>query len=1058
MTNLTSRIHIGQRVIAALFCLSTLAFGQADANKGQIAGSVYDINKALVPGAKIRIKNANTGFTRELTSGSEGQFRAIQLDPGTYELVADAPGFAPATINGIILTVGSVVSVDVNLQVQATTTTVEVASGLLSEVSPAPSSTVNSTAITNLPINGRRFQDFAVLTPTVQANDGTRGQLSFAGQRAIYSNIMLDGADYNQPFFGGIRGGERSNFILTVPQSAIQEFQVVASGYTAEYGRSTGGIMNTITKTGGNDIHGEAFYQNRNRKFSAQSPIPVLDPLDFTADINIRRKLRVTPSETLQQYGGAAGGPAIKNRLFWFGAFEGQKADIPRKSVFPQLANITASPLTQPVLDFFRAEQKDFVQDNRAVALLGRMDYQFAKGHRLTTRYTFSDSSENNAVTVGGATNPFSQFALSNEGTEKDRVHNGTMQYTHLISPSMVNDVKFSGSYEIRPRIANSATPSVSNFIGAFGARNFLPTTQDDKRWQLTDSLSFLTGKHSLKFGVDYSRLSTVQTFGFNQFGTFNTNIANAQITAERLGGNGTNGANRFEGLPTAPGVTPLAPSIYVRQIGDLVADYGLQQLAFFAQDSFRVNSKLTLDFGLRWEGQYNPTPATTNTTLVTRVANGAYQLGSKLDPTVMKDVKNQIMPRFGFAWTPISGSHRTVVRGHTGIFYGASPMIIFSGGTNNFRSTPGDVSIQIGGDTTRPSIYSVFNQVGVNLNSSPLSALPIIPVETVQRAASLWLGGGTLDPFAGAALTLNAADFTNPRSVQAGLGVDTEVFKNFVAGVQLNYVNTVHLLRNRNYNLGAPIIGATDQSLRPSFTGRQRIGVASLSTITVRESSARGMYRAMTLNAQYRLQKLQFAAFYTMAQNYSDADSERDATGFEYANSFNLRDEYNYSSQDIRHQFTTNAVYRLPMGFEVSGISRFNSGLPFTARVGTDLNGDGNNNDRPYSAPGQAFARNGFRNRSFARTDMRILKSFKLKRENLRLQVSAEFFNVFNAENVVIGGNNQLYGAGFQANGTFAPVNAAFKRIKLTDGNYDPNNSQVGNPFQAQFGVRFFF
>ncbi len=1032
----------------ALACLSFLAFGQTDANKGQIVGSVYDANKALVPGAKIKITNTGTGFTRDLSANSEGQFRAIQLDPATYTLVAEAPGFAPATLTGIVLTVGSAISVDVSLAVQATSTTVEVSSGLLSEVSPAPSNTVNSTAITNLPINGRRFQDFAVLTPTVQANDGTRGQLSFAGQRAIYSNIMLDGADYNQPFFGGIRGGERSNFILTVPQSAIQEFQVVASGYTAEYGRSTGGVMNTITKSGNNEIHGEAFYQNRNRKFSAQSPIPVLDPLDFTSDINLRRKIRVTPSETLQQYGGAAGGPAIKNKLFWFGAIEAQKADIPRKSVFPQLGNITASPLTQPVIDFFRSEQRDFVQDNNAVAMLGRMDYQFAKGHRLTTRYTFSNSTENNAVTVGGASNPFSQFALSQEGTEKDRVHNGTLQYTHLLSPSLVNDVKFSGSYEIRPRLANSLTPTVSNFIGNYGARNFLPTTQDDYRWQFTDSLSLIKGKHSMKFGVDYSRLSTVQAFGFNQFGTFNTNVSNAQTTAERLGGNGTNGANRFDN----PSV------IYVRQIGNLLADFGLQQLAFFAQDSVRVNSKLTLDFGLRWEGQYNPKADVSNTALASRVAAANFDLGSKINPASMKDVTNQFMPRFGFAWTPISGSHRTVVRGHTGIFYAATPMIVFSGGTNSFRATPGDVSIQIGGDTTRPSIYNVFNQVGVNLNASTLDKLPIIPVDVVQRAASIWLGGGTLDPFAGAALTVQAADFTNPRSFQAGLGVDTEVFKNFIAGVQLNYVNTVHLLRNRNYNLGAPVIAAGDQSLRPSFTGRQRIGVSSLSTITVRESSARSMYRAMTLNAQYRIQKLQLAAFYTLAQNYSDSDSERDATGFEYVNSFNLKDEYNYSSQDIRNQFTTNAVYRLPWGFEVSGISRFNSGLPFTARVGSDVNGDGNNNDRPYAGPGQPFARNGFRNRNFARTDMRILKAFKLKGESMKLQLSAEFFNVFNAENVIFGGNNMVYGAGFQPNGTTAATNVAFRRLKLTDGNYDPNNAQVGNPFQAQFGVRFFF
>lgn len=1047
MNNLKSRLLFGVKAIVALFCLTFLVFGQVDANKGQIVGTVFDANKSVVPNAKIKIKNVATGFTRELTTGGDGSYRAVQLDAGNYELVAESQGFAPATLKGIVVAVGSAINIDVTLQVQATSTTVEVSAGMISEVTPAPSAVVNSTAITNLPINGRRVQDFAVLTPTVQVNDGTRGQLSFAGQRAIYSNIMLDGADNNQPFFGGIRGGERSNSVLTVPQSAIQEFQVVSTGYTAEYGRSTGGVMNTITKSGGNEIHGEAFYQNRNRKFSAQSPIPVLDPLDFTSDINLRRKIKVTPSETLQQYGGAAGGPAIKDRMFWFGAIEAQKADIPRESVFPQLGNITASPLTQPVIDFFRAEQKKFTQDNNSVALLGRGDYQFVKGHRLTARYTFSNATENNAVTVGGASNPFSQFALSQEGTEKDRVHNGTLQYTHLVSPTVVNDLRFSGSYEIRPRLANSDRPNVSNFIGAFGARSFLPTTQDDTRWQITDSLTVLRGKHSFKFGVDYSKLSTVQAFGFNQFGTFNTNVSNAQTTAERLGGNGTNGANRFD----SPAV------IYQRQIGNLVADFGIQQLAFFAQDSIRVNSQLTLDFGIRWEGQYNPTPSSDNSSLVNRVKNVVFPIGRQLDPTVMRDVTNQVAPRFGFAWNPISGAHKTVVRGHTGLFYGATPMLVFSGGTNNFRAIPGDVSITIGGDTTRPSIYNVFRQVGVDLNATPLTGLPVIPVDVVQRAASIWLGGGTLDPFAGAALTLNANDFVNPRALQFGLGVDTEVFRNFVVGVQANYVNTANLLRNRNYNLGAPVINAADQSLRPSFSGRQRIGVPTLSTITVRESSARGMYRAMTFQAQYRRNKLQVAGFYTLAQNYSDADSERDASGFEYANSFNLRDEYGYSSQDIRHQITANAVYSLPWGFELSGITRLNSGLPFTARVGTDVNGDGNNNDRPYAGPGQPFARNSFRNRSFARTDMRILKSFKFA-ERMRLQLSAEFFNLFNAENVILGGNNMVYGAGFQANGTFAAVNPQFRRLKLTDGTYDPNNQQIGNPFQAQFGVRFFF
>ncbi len=1016
-------------------------YGQADANRGQIVGTVYDANQAAVPSANVKITNRATGLVRELTTNDSGQYRALQLDPGTYEIVAQSSGLAPNTVSGVVVSVGSSVGLDIVLQVQAVTTQVEVADTMINVALPAPSAVVNSTAITNLPINGRRFQDFAVLTPSVQANDGTRGQLSFAGQRAIYSNVMLDGSDYTQPFFGGIRGGERSNSIITVPQSAIQEFQVVTSGYAAEYGRSTGGVMNTITKSGSNQIHGEAFYQNRNRKFSRQSPIPVRNPVSGLFE-------RVTPSESLQQFGGAAGGPAIKDRLFWFTAVEHQRANIPRRVVFPQLANVTASALTQPTIDFYRGEEKPFTQDNKASALFGRADYQFSKGHRFTARYGFSDSVENNAATTGGATNPFNQAALSNEGIEKDRIHNGTMQYTHLVSPTTVNDLRFSGTYEVRPRLANSNTPSVTTFIGAFGARNFLPTTQDDQRWQLTDSLSMIRGRHTLKAGVDFSRIGTVQAFGFNQFGLFNTVVSNAQTVAQLLGGNGSNGGNRFDNTAAS----------YTRQIGNLIADYGLSQLAFFGQDSFRVNGKLTLDFGLRWEGQFNPTPVANNTELLNSVTSALFPLGTRLNPAVMKDATRQIMPRFGFAWTPFGNSHRTVVRGHTGIFYAATPLIVFSGGTNNFRTPPGDVSIQFGADATRPTIYNAFLQAGVNLNSASIGNLPIIPLETVQRAATIWLGGGAApNPFNGASLTLNADDFVNPRSFQSGIGFDTELFSNFVAGVQFNYVNTVHLLRNRNYNLGIPFLNPADQSQRPMFTGLQRVGVRTLNQITVRDSSARGMYHAVTFQAQYRTKKLQFSGFYTMAHNYSDADSERDAGGFEYANSFNLRDEYNYSSQDIRHQFTANAVYQLPLGFEVSGISRANSGLPFSPRVGTDVNGDGNNNDRPYTAPGRPFLRNSFRNRNFARTDFRVMKGFKLG-ETRRVQFSAEFFNLFNRDNVIIGGNNMVYGAGLQPNGSMAAINTQFMRVFQADGSYDPNNSQIGNPLQMQFGLRFFF
>ena len=237
------------RCTLALFILIGSVSAQTDAHKGRIIGSVVDALGAVVAEARVRIVNGSTGVERTLASNRVGEFQASNLDPGSYTVLADAEGFAVAFIHGIVLSVGTTVQADVTLQVEETRSEINVSASLIDPVQSTSDNVVNGTAIRDLPINGRRFQDFALLTPTVQI-DRQRGQLSFVGQRGINSNVMVDGTDYNQPFFGGIRGGERSNSIITVPQSAVREFQAVAAGYTAEYGRSSGGILNVITKRG----------------------------------------------------------------------------------------------------------------------------------------------------------------------------------------------------------------------------------------------------------------------------------------------------------------------------------------------------------------------------------------------------------------------------------------------------------------------------------------------------------------------------------------------------------------------------------------------------------------------------------------------------------------------------------------------------------------------------------------------------------------------------------------------------------------------------------------
>jgi hypothetical protein len=303
------------------------------------------------------------------------------------------------------------------------------------------------------------------------------------------------------------------------------------------------------------------------------------------------------------------------------------------------------------------------------------------------------------------------------------------------------------------------------------------------------------------------------------------------------------------------------------------------------------------------------------------------------------------------------------------------------------------------------------------------------------------------------------ASDYRNPRSTQAGFGVEKEITASFIAGVQWNYVNTVQLHRNRDYNLPLPVVRAGDG--RPIYglrtQGRLR-PISTLGSIIVRESSARSLYRGMTVQAQYRKQRVQFSAYYTRSSNYSDDDSERDASSVYYDDALNFRHDYGFSNLDAKHQFTSHTMVQLPWGFETALIFRLRSGAPFNARTIVDQNEDLSTSDRPYAAPGVPFVRNSFRNREVTFNDLRVIKNVRLGGDVRRLQISAELFNMLGIDNVVFGPNSAFYGPGIAASGGFAPVDPRFQRLKLPDGTYDANTQQVGNPFQAQVGLRFYF
>jgi hypothetical protein len=256
--------------VFVLVALSAIAMAQSTTD-GAIGGTVTNPNKEVVPGATVTVRNVETGKEVTATTDSEGRFRMVQLPPGNYSVKVSSSGFGDFTLDQVVVEVGRVTDLDVPLSVGAVTGTVEVTgeAPVINTTQQDFSTNVNQVSINNLPINGRRWSNFALLTPGA-VPDGTFGLISFRGISGLLNNNTVDGGDNNQAFFAEERGRTRISY--SISQSAIREFQVNTSSYSAEYGRSAGGVVNAVTKSGTNEFHGELFYYQRNNKWGARNP------------------------------------------------------------------------------------------------------------------------------------------------------------------------------------------------------------------------------------------------------------------------------------------------------------------------------------------------------------------------------------------------------------------------------------------------------------------------------------------------------------------------------------------------------------------------------------------------------------------------------------------------------------------------------------------------------------------------------------------------------------------------------------------------------------------
>lgn len=1086
---MTKQVSI--KFLATMFFCLALAIGNvfAQAGTGTITGVVSDPTGAIVPNATVKLVSINTGLENTATASGDGIYTFTLLQPGRYTVSATSGSFAEQKLE-VEVQVGRTTDANFTLGAGDVSATVEVTAEGVQTTASNSDAVLSDTAIQNLPINGRRFQDFATLTPTAQI-DTERNQISLSGQRGINANINVDGVDYNQPFFGGIRGGERSNFAPTIPQESIKEFQVVAAGYSAEFGRSSGGIVNVVTKGGTNDFRGSAFYLIRPDRFSVNHKL--------VKAIEVERNLDITAAPTQQQFGGSFGGPIIENKLFFFGSYEQQKFSADRFVLF-SLGNIARTTTNQEAFDYLRSQETTYELTNDGKTALGRIDWNINDTNLINFRYSWNDSVGFNSVAVGDAGvlfNPVVDSAISNEGTEKDRNNVFVTQFTSTIGSGYANDFRFQYARGDRPRFANAQTPLVTvSQVGLYGTRSFLPTTQFDTRVQFVEGFSVLKGNHNAKFGGEYSNILNDQAFGFNQFGAYSTNTSgNAALNILSLDPTVATD-RRFD-----------TGSFYVQQIGNTEAAFRVQELAFYGQDTWRIRPNFTVNYGLRLEKQFNPEAEVGNDTIINLVRNANFPLrgGRSFDPTVIPDSDWQFGPRLGFAWD-LEGDGKSVLRAFSGVYYARTPGIILAAPVNNFRIPPGDVTVQLpftapasiltqaglatfiaanpgylnilnstgatncSGATPNvaacapTTVFRQFALLGINLNTASLGNLPSLSAQQIQQISGI-LGTG-ITPGIGANLIAMQDGYDNPQSFQFGFGYERELLPSIVVGVDYSQVNTIHLQRNRDINLPVPTINAL--SGRPTFNRANR-PVPTLGRVVLRESSGRSVFRAMTLRTRIIRKWANINAYYTYSRSTSDDDNERNATGIFYENSYDFNSEFGLARLDRPHQFVANPVFFLPYGIEASSAIRLRSGTPIDATVGADVNADSVNNDRPLLAYGVPLKRNFFRNQEEFTVDLRVQKGFGLG-ENRRLVFSTEFFNLFNNANIQVGGNQTIYCGTTPAIpvndrtttcGLNGATNPLFLRLRNDNGSLiTPTGGNFSRTpvFQMQFGVRFQF
>ena len=1016
--------------VFSMLCFNNNVWGQAEITTGSIQGTVIDEKGGAVPDAGVEVKNLDTDQSKTTTTGSEGQYQFLALPPGRYSVTIKKAGFATIVEDNALLTVGQTMTLPVTVKVSAAAEQIVVTAAptLVDTVNTVSSSTLNEISVAETPVLGRKFEDLLTLTPGVGIVQGPDGdEINFNGQRGIFNNISMDGGDYNNGMFGEQMGGQRAAIDITL--DAVKEFQVVAAGANAEFGRTAGGVVNVVTKSGTNTLHGSAFEYQRLEALSS-------DTSDGKPLTNFSR----------EQFGGTLGGPIIKDKMFFFGAGEGIIENLTRDNLSASMgtcpvttpvvgvndAIITSNPECQrlALLNFYKTTFNDtegnpVTHPVRNGTGLGRFDWTVTSKNMFSVTYDF-DYSKNTNQTFDVPT--YGDTANGIEGPSKIQTINSNLFTT--ISPTLLNEFHFTYGRENRPRAATDQSAVPDTGIGfapsfRFGQPFFLEPTVTEIFWHtdLHDNFSVIHGKHTIKFGGAWLRSNNTQIFpGFFEgrylFDSVTGFLHYASPASMGVGFGPTtedcdSGAFTDTSLLTEKSVGGVmtafcpdgsqaaqGPLLFYVQHGPTTSNESLDasgyssisndEYALFVQDQWQALPNLTINYGLRWEAQIFPNP----TIPPSQTAYGVNLSEPNFPSTgYLPNQKKMFQPRLGFAWD-ILNNKKSVFRASWGIY--------------NARQ---NLLTQVGAITTNGvQQQSIFASSCVNaptcnfFNTATGGAPPTYP-NTVPIPA---LAPGTF-PFQ-PGVTVFSKDYANPRIYTVNGQFEQQIASSWSAYIDVTWSKGVHLTRFEDPNSAGtgftlPTVGQDTVNYVGGLTVFPNLG-----SITNTTSDARSLYRGATIGVHKRMSnRFQLEANYTYSEDLDDDSNERDPFTFRYANLFDLAKEYSYSDRDEKHKFNFYTYANLP--WKIVGNVRMQA---HSAQPETD-NPLGNGTGAPctinnsltrfvVTAPGSGVTvdcgRNHLRkDNGYFTFDWRLERDFTIG-DRFTLIPTVEMFNTFNNKN----------------------------------------------------------